>query len=177
MDTEKPLLLKFDHAAQPMFIDWLTNLEQKIRAEDLPAALRAHLSKYRKLMPALALLFSLADGCLESVSLRHAQLAAGWCDYLEQHARRIYASKITLEMAAAQTIAKRLANGWKRADGRFTLRDAYRNGWSGLTTPNEARAALQVLCEYGWVRKAQVQDAMGRPSETYEINLHIREVK
>jgi len=48
--------------SQELFVVWLTELEGKVRANDLHPALVAHLSKYRSLMPSLALLFELADG-------------------------------------------------------------------------------------------------------------------
>jgi hypothetical protein len=48
-------------------------------------------------MPALALLFELADGGVESVSLEHARQSAAFCDYLESHARRIYSMIISPE--------------------------------------------------------------------------------
>ncbi len=178
LDVDNPLRLKFDSDAQRMFIAWLTALETKIRSVDTPPVLQAHLAKYRKLMPALALLCSLADGHTEAVPLASANRAAAWCEYLEPHARRIYASKLAPEMAAAQTLSRKLKSGWHKMDGSFTLRDAYRTQWSGLTTPDEARAALHVLCEYEWLRKVQVTpDGAGRPSETYRINPRIAGVK
>jgi len=44
-----------------LFIEWLAELEAKIRGDELHPALVSHLSKYRSLMPSLALLFELAD--------------------------------------------------------------------------------------------------------------------
>ncbi len=177
MDATNPLTLQFAPDAQKLFSAWLPALDSRVLSDDMAPALRAHLAKYRSLMPAISLLLSLADGCLESVSIHHAKMAAGWCEYLEAHARRVYSEQITPEQVAAHSVAKRITRGWKRADGCFTLREVYRANWAGVTTPDEARAALNVLCEYGWVRKVPVQDAPGRPSETYEINPHIPEVK
>lgn len=170
MDPENPLRLKFSEDAQQMFIEWLSDLEARIRRDDTAPVMRAHLSKYRSLMPSLALLFALADNELESVSLRHAQQAADWCDYLEAHARRVYASRISPERLAAITLGSHLEKGWKRKGGSFTVRDVYRPQWSGLTTPEEARAALRLLEDYGWVRRSQDAQADGRPSENYLIN-------
>lgn len=174
LNTESPLRLKFAPDAQQMFIAWLTALETKLRSDDTPPILQAHLAKYRKLMPALALLFALADGHSKTVPLGSARRAAAWCEYLEPHARRVYASSLAPEQAAAQTLSRKLKSGWKRAEGIFTLRDVYRPQWTGLTTPDETRAALHVLCECHWVRKTQATpDAAGRPSETYAINPRI----
>ena len=178
LEAENPLRLKFDANAQQMFIAWLTALETKIRSVDTPSVLRGHFAKYRKLMPALSLLFALADGHMDAVPLESAKRAAGWCEYLEPHACRVYASKLAPEIAAAQTLSRRLSAGWRAADGSLSLRDVYRPQWTGLNSPDEARAALYVLCEYGWVRKEQVAtDGPGRPSEIYLINPRIAEMK
>ena len=177
-DAENPARLRFDPAAQRLFIAWLTGLETKIRSDDTPPVLQAHLAKYKKLMPALSLLFALTDGHTDIVPLESARRAAAWCEYLETHARRVYASKLAPEMAAAQTLARKLKAGQFKAHASFTLRDVYRKQWAGLTTPDEARAALHILCDYRWVRKPQpASDGAGRPSETYEINPRIAEVK
>jgi putative DNA primase/helicase len=178
LDADNPLRLKFDSNAQQMFIAWLTALETKIRSDETPPVLQAHLAKYRKLMPALSLLFALADGHTEVVPLESAKRAAAWCEYLEPHARRVYASKLAPEQAAAQALSRRLKAGWHKLDRSFTVRDVYRPQWAGLTTPDEARAALRVLCEHGWIRKTEPpSDGSGRPSETYVINPRIEEVK
>ena len=70
------------------------------------------MAKFRSLMPSLALIFHLievADGtAAEAVTLRSAQLAAQWCDYLETHARRIYGLVNDLGIQAA-TVSQNLA--------------------------------------------------------------------
>jgi hypothetical protein len=177
MDAETPLILRFAPDAQELFSAWLPALDIRVSNDDLPPMFRAHLAKYRSLMPALSLLLSLADGCLESVSLHHAQMAAAWCEFFEKHAKRVYAAQVSPEMAAAQTLSRKLKAGWQMMEGSFTLRNVYRPQWSGLTSPDEARAALNVLCEYHWMRKVQKPDETGRPSEIYRINPRIAEVK
>lgn len=173
LDAETPLRLQFDEEAQRMFIAWITDLETRIRKDDTSPVMQTHLAKYRSLMPSLALLFSLADNRLESVSLHHAQLASDWCDYLEAHAHRIYAAQTSPETIAAFALSGKLANRWKRAEGFFTLRDLYRNHWTGLATPDEARAAIRILDDYGWIRKEAHASSTGRPSELYAINPRI----
>ena len=170
MSADNPLRLKFNPDAQDLFVAWLTDLETRLRADDISPFMLAHLAKYRKLMPALSLLFSLADESLQSVGLRHAQQAADWCEYLAHHARRVYASRISPERLAAIALARKLQKGWKRDSGTFTIRDVYSNDWSGLGTPDEARAAVGVLEDAGWVRAEQHKPETGRPSEVYAIN-------
>src|SRR5207245_2106122 len=61
LDAENPKRFRFAPDAQQLFIDWFSELEAKIRGDELHPALTSHLSKYRSLMPALAVLFELAD--------------------------------------------------------------------------------------------------------------------
>jgi putative DNA primase/helicase len=175
LDAAKPLRLQFDGEAQILFEQWLTDLEQRIRRDELSPHMQAHLAKYRSLMPSLALLFALADGQMESVPLSQTRLACDWCDYLETHANRVYASQARPEHLAAIALSKRLARGWKRSEGFFTARDIYRNQWSGLDSPDTVRGALLVLEEYGWVRRGIGRDGKsgGRPSEIFSRNPRI----
>ena len=130
----------------------------------------SHLAKYRSLMPSLALLFELADGGIEAVSLQHAQQAAAFCDYLESHARRVYSLVISPERQAAADLGRHLKAGWKRDETTLTVRDIYRNCWSGLDTPEKVRSALDILCDACWIRQIGTDDRPGRPSESYAIN-------
>ena len=132
LDPAQPLRFRFDGDAQDLFVEWLTDLEHKLRDIGLNPALVSHLAKYRKLMPSLALLFALADGETSSVSLAHSRQAAAFCEYLESHARRIYSMIISPERQAAAELGRRLAAGWKRIEGIFAVRDVYRNEWRDL---------------------------------------------
>lgn len=170
LDADNPLRFRFAPDAQELFIEWLTDLEGKLRTDGLHPALVAHLGKYRSLMPSLALLFELADGGAETVSLRHAQQAAAFCDYLESHARRIYSMIVSPERLAAAELGRHLRNGWKREEGQFTVRDVYQNDWRGLTTPDEVRRTLPLLEDAGWIRRVESQTGNGRPSEICIIN-------
>jgi len=173
LDVEQPRQYNFDALAQQLFIDWLTDLEHKLRSDELHPALVAHLSKSRSLMPSLALLFELADNessASSSVSLKHAQQAAAFCDYLEAHARRIYSMIISPQRQGAVEIGRHLANGWKRKEGVFTVRDVYQNDWRGLDTPEKVRPALEILLDASWIRQVETGKHTGRPTEIYAIN-------
>jgi predicted transcriptional regulator len=170
LDVDEPLRLRFTPEAQELFVAWLTDLEARLRSPEISPVMQAHLAKYRKLMPALALLFSLADNVLDAVGLPHAQQAADWCDYLELHARRVYASRISPERLAAMSLGRRLKKGWKRDEGKFSIRDVYQNDWAGLGTPDEVRAAVRVLEDAGWVKRQEHKGGAGRPSEIYRVN-------
>jgi hypothetical protein len=79
-------------------------------------------------------------------------------------------SRISPERLAAISLAQKLAKGWKRESGTFTVRDVYQNDWSGLGTPDEVRPAVRLLEEAGWVRPKNSKSETGRPSEVYAVN-------
>jgi hypothetical protein len=142
----------------------------------------SHLSKYASLMPALALLFELADQAAsrvwssDQVDLNHAQQAAACCEYFESHARRLYSCVTTPAMRAAAELAEHIRGGRIGRDGTFLVRDVYRHQWSGLDTPELAHAALRVLVDWDWVREAASEEDRkpGRPSTRYQINPKVR---
>jgi hypothetical protein len=131
--------------------------------------MQQQLAKYEKLVPALALLFALADGHTDVVPLSSLQLALRWAEYLESHARRVYASQLAPSLTTAQLLGKKMLDGWRRSEGSFSVRDVYRPKWSGLTDPAAVRSACAVLVDLGWIRR-QPTTKMGRPSEAYDLN-------
>ena len=179
LDSENPARLRFATDAQELFIEWLAELEGKIRGDELHPALISHLSKYRSLMPSLAVLFHLAEAAArgvdsDTVSLRHAQQAAAWCDYLESHARRVYSCIVTPQLRAARELADKIKHRKVGTDGFFSCRDVYLKGWSGLDSPEAVKQAAEVLQDAGWVRDVcgESSDPLGRgrPSNRYEVN-------
>jgi putative DNA primase/helicase len=188
LGCDNPLRFRFSPDAQQLFIEWLSDLETKLRGGELHPALVSHLSKYRKLMPALALLLELADraarglvGFLGStlgesqnfwVSLEHVKQAAAWCDYLESHARRIYSCIVTPQLRAASELSQKIKHKKVGADGFFTYRDVYLKGWSGLDSPEAVKQAVEVLEDARWVRALSNESGSlgGRPSNRYEVN-------
>ena len=161
--------LRFDSDAQEFFNNWRGQLETRLRSGEIDClAFESHLEKYRSLMPALALLFELADNPeAESVGLDATRTASDFCAFLEQHARKVYAGAIRPDLQAAHTLAKRIKTG-KVKDGT-TIRDIYRNHWGFLNTPELVRAALDILEECGWI-KTQTLKTKGRSTEILKLN-------
>src|SRR5207244_2828484 len=95
---------RFSDDAQPLFYRWSDALNVKLRQEDDEIVIE-HLGKYRSLMPSLALIFHLCDivdgGPSGPVSADATQKAVFWCEYLEQHARRIYGLVTNINQRAA----------------------------------------------------------------------------
>jgi putative DNA primase/helicase len=168
-DGESVPFFRFAADAQTEFDAWRADLERRIRADDLHPSLEAHLAKFRSLIPSLALLFHLADHPEGGpVDLESATRAMAWGEYLETHARRIYAPAIAPDMAAAVELDRRLSS----LPNPFTARDVYRNCWRMLDREGTV-SALGILADYGRVRAVE-PDGTGRPTIRYQVNPAIR---
>lgn len=160
--------LRFSPDAQEMFDQWRHELEAKLRDEELSEILVSHLAKYRSLMPSLAVVFHLMDPAGPSVGVASAARAAAWCEYLEGHARRVYASGESPALEGARALLAHIRKGDVK-DGD-TVRSVYRGRhWSRLSAADEVNAAAIVLEDYGWLRTEKL-DTGGRP--TYRLRLH-----
>jgi putative DNA primase/helicase len=168
--------LRFDDAAQALFDHWRAELEKRIRTVDEHPVMIAHVSKYRKLMPALALIFHLCDADADSsVSLEAAERAAAWCSYLEPHAQRIYHSVTARLDTAARLLGEKIRA--RKLASPFTARDVYRPQWTGLTEPEDVTRALEVLEDLAWLvsDSPAATVAGGRPTLRYHINPRVWE--
>ncbi len=159
--------LNFDDEAQSLFPTWHHQLEASLRGEELSSALKGHFAKYRKLVPALALINHLADGGSGDVRAVALKRAISFSKYLEAHARRAYAAGSENETAAAKAILARIRKRFLE-DG-FSARDVYRMQWSSLTNAEHVKAALDLLVDFGWLQEKAVKTA-GRASAAYLIN-------
>ena len=105
--------VRFTDEAQDIFDEWRASLEVRLRSGDLESpAFESHLAKYRALFPSLALIFHLAEIVTSvsfvsapAVGLESAKRAAAWCEFLEAHARKIYAAEINAGMSSADALA------------------------------------------------------------------------
>ena len=154
--------LRMDAEALTLFIEWQTALMQRLRAGDEAAWMESHLAKFPALVGRLALVLHLADNGGGPIPGEALARALGWCDYLEGHARRVYAPAIDNGLTAAHALRR------KRGElgEAFTARDVYRRGWSGLTDPGAVAEGLTVLCDYGHLSESDTETG-GRPSVLY----------
>ena len=93
--------VRFDGAASGVFKEWRQSLEEKLRAGDLHPALESHLAKYRKLVPALALIGHFSDRGAGPIGETAVLRAVALSEYLESHARRAYGAGAAAEVATA----------------------------------------------------------------------------
>lgn len=159
--------LRFAGEAQPAFSAWRVELERRLNDEELPPHLVAHFSKYRGLMPRLALICHLAGCGTGPVSLAALNQAQGWINYLESHARRVYGSTEVDNAEAARAIWRRVKKG--DLPTPFTARDIQRKGWSMLKAKERIEGGLTALTEADWLIKRSVETG-GRPTSHYMPN-------
>jgi putative DNA primase/helicase len=178
-NRSEPVVWRFNDEAQKMFVDWLVPFEKEIRGDSLHPAMVSHLSKYRKLIPALALLFALIDTPNSGGVVHTNELARAleWYEYLRSHATRLYSSAVTPETTDAVTLLDKIKAGkLVDRDGTFlkcfTPRQVAIKHWAGLTTPDAVRKAADMLENFDWLRRAIVKSGVsgGRPSDIYAIN-------
>lgn len=163
-----PPFLRFDPEALEAFTEWRTGFEAELRTGDLYPALESHLAKYRKLVPALALTFHLADGHTGPVGFASTLRALHWSAYLQTHARRCYGIAHDGEADTARRIMERVRKGDLARDG-FGSRDVWRPGWSGLADQKRVAEALELLVELGHLEAWQ-EPTRGRVKTLYVVN-------
>jgi len=169
LDAEDaPPFLRFDPEALEAFTDWRCSFEAGLRSGDLYPALESHLAKYRKLVPALALVFHLADGHRGPVGFASTLRALHWAVYLETHARRCYGIAQDGAADTARRILERVRKGDLLRDG-FGTREIQRAGWSGLSNPKQVQEGLELLVELGHIEAWQ-EPTRGRVKTQYVIN-------
>lgn len=168
-DKSAKRYLHFDDAAQELFYSWLEDLARRMeRGEDGPQ-IEVHLSKFRKLVPALALIFHLVEGSCGPVSLDALELAIRWAQFLESHAYRVYQAMRDGDPAGAETLNERLKNSLPNP---FKLRDVYLKGWAGLSTPEDAERAVAYLQARGRVKVVEEPAGPkgGRPTKLIYVH-------
>lgn len=172
-ETKAIPYLRIADDAQDLFREWRYTLETRLRRDELPGALESHLAKFRSLIPSLALLIHLAEGGSGPVGLSALERACAWGEYLESHAKRIYAPAIAPDRIGARALAKRILAG--DLSDRFVLRDVYNNDWSCLADKESAFKAATFLVDYDWLQQ-ELEPTRGRPKTWYVVNPRIKEV-
>lgn len=183
-DDEGRWFLRFSEVAQKFFNEWFVDLNLSLRSGGFEhPAIESHFSKYKSLMPSLALIFQLIEEAANKtegmenpcqISLVNAELAAQWCQFLTEHAKRIYGLGISGTAIHAKTLAKHLQAG-DLQDG-FTARELYFKGWAGLSTAKAVERPLEMLESLGWIQSVQLETG-GKPKTVFLINPRIAELR
>ena len=167
-DFDKLPYLRLGEGAYAVFNEWRRGLEAKLRTGGLHNSVESHLSKYRKLVPSLALITHLSEGDTGPVSELAMLKATSFAEYLESHAKRAYGSGMHTEVATAKLILARIRRGDLKDD--FTAREVQRHGWSNLTDADQLKEALALLDDLDWISSESKAGSTGRHKLSYKIN-------
>lgn len=163
--------LRLGPDAREAFDAWLVEHERLLRSGELHPALESHLSKHRKLVPALALAFHLADGGVGPIGALALERAVLWSDVLRPHAERAYGAAVRPALEDARLIWSRISSGRiGPVHAPFAPADIQRRQWTGLQEVAPIRAALDVLVERFLIVPEVDQETGGRPALRYRIN-------
>ena len=163
--------LPFDDKAQLHFIAYYSELEQRIEddsAGSLPDIMKSHLSKYRSLIPSLALINHMAehietDPC-KPISETEILRAIALSEYLELHTAKIYGVSQSVNLKIAHALLDKVKEG--KLTSPFTANDVVHKGWSNLNEIAAVNAGIAVLEQYGWAKVVHSASGVkgGRPS-------------
>ena len=157
---KRPYLV-FSPEAQAVFDTWHEQLENRLRNPDPeePRALHQHWSKYRSLIPKIALILHLAEEQKGPIGEEVLRKALRWEEFLASHARRVYASGPTAEIDTAHVILAKLASG--KLKSGFPAHRVYKSGWAGADNQHIVKDALELLVERGRLSHVPVQAVKG----------------
>jgi hypothetical protein len=169
----------FSEEGQEIFNQWRAEFEPRYGSKDQSVAIQSHMLKFRSLFASLALIFEAIDfvggsSSGGSISKISAMRAAGWCEYLESHALRVYSPLMDTPERRAELLLHKILT--KEIKPGAKVREIYRKQWSGLTTHESVVEALAILEAYGWVRVAKVNPVgRGRPTEVLQVHPELRD--
>jgi putative DNA primase/helicase len=174
-NDDEPKVWRFSKEAQALFLEWFIPFNNELKSGELHPAMESHLSKYRKLIPALALIFAQIDTPYSNqvVGVTELARALDWCEYLRSHAERIYQSATIPQTSGARAILKKIKS--KALVDGFTPREIAQKNWAGLNDVEAVRKALALLVDYDYLRveRTLATPVGGRSSERYFINPNI----
>ena len=167
---------RFTPEAQEIFVDWYKELEEDLSSQAYHSALMSHLSKFRSLIPALALLLHLASEDTGRVSKSALLAAIGWGEVLRSHCNRIYAQTgSNKSISAAREIARHIKSG--KLPSEFTARFIKRKEWRGVHQ-SLVDPALRELELLNWLMSETTRNKKGGRAHTkYIVNPKIAEMK
>lgn len=124
------------------------------------------------MVPALSLIFHVADGGRGPIPGEQFLRSAAWAEYARAHACRLYESAFNDGAINGAAVLLRHIQAGDLQDG-FTTRDVYvLKGWAGLSRREDAQAAIYELVEAGHLKRIIDKKAKigGRPTERYLIH-------
>jgi|GEM_PF-2500814 len=178
-----PVVTSFEQEAQTVFNHWLESLERRIRSGGLSPIIASHISKYRSLLPSLALIFEVITNpafCVQNivrqeilpkVSLGNLNLAIKWVEFLEKHARNLFLdspSEANPAALLAEKILQKFRLGkWHGGATERSLKRMFR----AKADSQHFDEALELLEDFGWVQfDERIPPKGGKVSKVILVN-------
>jgi len=147
-----PVMTNFAQDAQPIFNQWLENLERRIRMGSLPSILASHVSKYR-----------VNQEILPKVSLVSLELAIKWVKFLEKHARNLLLDSPG-ENSPSALLAERILQKFKSGKLQDGGTDRQLRRLFRAKADNQyLDDAIALLEEFGWIKSSISTPKLGGP--------------
>ncbi|WP_336274632.1 YfjI family protein [Vreelandella indica] len=159
-EDDEPPIWKFSDEAQPIFIEWMEELHSTVKKGDLSPVMESHLLKMPQTICSLALLFALIEGEQDEIGHDSTCRALAWAKFLTSHAERLYSAVTCSHVAGAILIHKRR----DKLPNPFTARHVHRKQWTGLTSSEDVKEAIQLLEEHKYVNPITTTADTGRPT-------------
>lgn len=156
----------FDEQAQPLFVEWMEEMQEQARSGSLHPVMAAHLVKMPKTVAALSLIFELIETGETSISAHSLAMALELTDYLKSHAERLYSIVSNSAIKGAKLILQRR----DKLPVPFTARNIRRKQWQGLANSQDVDDAIDVLLEHQYLKAMPLQTG-GRPTWQYFWNM------
>lgn len=177
---DKTPFFKFNDEAQTIFDNWIDTLQNEtLQNDEVSKFLKQHLTKYRSLVPSLALIFHCLDFTVSKlnngdINPRTVSMAIQWSEYLFSHAERVYNGLGNPIDNGAIQLSKNIKRG--KLENPFATRDVYRKNWHLLNSKKKAQRAIDLLIEFGWLEPFTLEaPETGRtPAPRYLINPKIK---
>lgn len=158
--------IQFSDEAQTAFICWLEHWENEVVRKAEHPAIEAHLSKYKSLVPSLALIFHACNSSESVISLSNLNQALRFTDYLRTHADRIFNEIVHSVENTAKLLSDKIKQG--KLGLEFKQWEIEKKGWSGVSK-HEIPLSLELLEQKGWLQSHEKRTG-GRPSVIFNVN-------
>lgn len=152
--------LTFTPEAQELFLEWLEQTARESRQPSTPTLKRSLLEKQSGLVPKLALLLHLVEGCPNPqprIGRLSTARAIALANLYKAHTLNLWQEAIQPEVQGAALLAKRILERTQTRSAfnyeRFTVRDVLRANWKGLTDPRGVEGAIAELEARGWLKR------------------------
>lgn len=173
--TEEEYLVSiFTEAAQLEFERAYNNLMDAIHSYDDAPDMQAHLGKYPKLLPAIALIFEVVEqadkghSCFDGkVGVANLKRAVMITEVLKEHAAWLYGVRGEGKNPSTYELYEKIINGDVKDGDK--VRDIYSHGWSHLKNEESVSKAIEELMELGWCCTEAIK---GKTKPSIVIRLH-----